>query len=113
MNSERRYHCPRQSRDSRAAKHWYTAECQGHKDQLHSGNGTKKAVPGRSNMRRFTAAGPEAHFDTGHIPIPQGLAMGLAPAPSLLHALVRECRDMGPTLAMEVTCIGSLGPSRW
>ena len=64
------------------------------------------------SMRRFTAAEPEAHLDTGHIPVPQGLAMGLAPAPSLLHALVRECRDMGPTLSMEVTCIGSLGPSR-
>ena len=63
-------------------------------------------------MRRFTAAEPEAHLDTGHIPVSQGLAMGLAPAPSLLHALVRECRDMGPTLSMEVTCIGSLGPSR-
>ena len=54
----------------------------------------------------------EAHLDTGHVPVTQGLAMGLAPAPSLLHALVRECRDMGPTLSMEVTCIGSLGPSR-
>ena len=64
------------------------------------------------SMRRFTAAEPEAHLDTGHIPVPQGLAMGLAPAPSLLHALVRECRDMSPTLSMEVTCIGSLGPSR-
>ena len=63
-------------------------------------------------MRRFTAAEPEAHPGTGHIPAYQGLAMGLAPAPSLLHALVRECRDMSPTLSMEVTCIGSLGPSR-
>ena len=55
-------------------------------------------------MRRFTAA----DLDIGHVPVTQGLA----PAPSLLHALVRECRDMGPTLSMEVTCIGSLGPSR-
>ena len=59
------------------------------------------------SMRRFTAAEPEAHLDTGHIPVSQGLAMGLAPAPSLLHALVRECRDMGPTLESRVS--GPLG----
>ena len=32
---------------------------------------------------------------------------GLAPAPSLLHALVRECRDMSPTLESRVS--GPLG----
>ena len=66
------------------------------------------------SMRRFTAADLEAHLDTGHIPVTQGLAMawamGLAPAPSLLlHALVvvRECRDMSPTLESRVS--GPLG----
>ena len=44
---------------------------------------------------------------TGHVPVTQGLAMGLAPAPSLLHALVRECRDMSPTLESRVS--GPLG----
>ena len=46
-------------------------------------------------------------YDTGHVPVTQGLAMGLAPAPSLLHALVRECRDMSPTLESRVS--GPLG----
>ena len=41
-------------------------------------------------MRRFTAA--PADFDTGLALVTQSLA----PAPSLLHARVRECRDMGP-----------------
>ena len=56
------------------------------------------------SMRRFTAADLEAHLDTGQAvtyrSLTQGLVTltGLAPAPSLLHALVRECRDMGPTL---------------
>ena len=51
------------------------------------------------SMRRFTAA----DLDTGHVPVTQGLA----PAPSLLHALVRECRDMDPTLESRVS--GPLG----
>ena len=51
------------------------------------------------SMRRFTAA----DLDAGHVPVTQGLA----PAPSLLHALVRECRDMGPTLESRVS--GPLG----
>ena len=63
------------------------------------------------SMRRFTAADLEAHLDTGQAvtyrSLTQGLAMGLAPAPSLLHALVRECRDMGPTLESRVS--GPLG----
>ena len=46
------------------------------------------------SMRRFTAA----DLDAGHVPVTQGLA----PAPSLLHALVRECRDMSPTLESRV-----------
>ena len=50
-------------------------------------------------MRRFTAA----DLDTGHVLVTQGLA----PALSLLHALVRECRDMGPTLESRVS--GPLG----
>ena len=54
-------------------------------------------------MRRFIAA----ELDTGHVPVTQGLA----PAPSLLswllYALVRECRDMGPTLESRVS--GPLG----
>ena len=59
------------------------------------------------SMRRFTAADLEAHLDTGHVPGTQGLVTCLAPAPSLLHALVRECRDMGPTLESRV--LGPLG----
>ena len=51
-------------------------------------------------MRRFTAA---EDSDTGLVLVTQGLA----PAPSLLHALVRECRDMGPTLESRVS--GPLG----
>ena len=58
-------------------------------------------------MRRFTAADLEAHLDTGHVPGTQGLVTCLAPAPSLLHALVRKCRDMGPTLESRVS--GPLG----
>ena len=50
-------------------------------------------------MRRFTAA----DLDTGHVPVTQGLA----PAPSLSEALLRECRDMGPTLESRVS--GPLG----
>ena len=53
-------------------------------------------------MRRFTAA----ELDTGHVPVTQGLA----PAPSLSEALLRECRDMGPTLESRVS--GPLAPSR-
>ena len=51
------------------------------------------------SMRRFTAA----DLDTGHVPVTQGLA----PAPSLSEALLRECRDMGPTLESRVS--GPLG----
>ena len=51
------------------------------------------------SMRRFTAA----DLDAGHVPVTQGLA----PAPSLLHALVRECCDMSPTLESRVS--GPLG----
>ena len=51
------------------------------------------------SMRRFTAA----ELDTGHVPVTQGLA----PAPSLSEALLRECRDMGPTLESRVS--GPLG----
>ena len=50
-------------------------------------------------MRRFTAA----DLDTGHVPVTQGLA----PAPSLSEALLRKCRDMGPTLESRVS--GPLG----
>ena len=39
----------------------------------------------------------------GHVPVTQGLA----PAPSLSEALLRECRDMGPTLESRVS--GPLG----
>ena len=56
------------------------------------------------SMRRFTAA-DIADLHTGHVPVTQGLR--LAPAPSLLHALVRECRDMSPTLESRVS--GPLG----
>ena len=51
------------------------------------------------SMRRFTAA----ELDIGHVPVTQGLA----PAPSLSEALLRECRDMGPTLESRVS--GPLG----
>ena len=51
------------------------------------------------SMRRFTAA----DLDTGHVPVTQGLA----PAPSLFEALLRECRDMSPTLESRVS--GPLG----
>ena len=51
------------------------------------------------SMRRFTAA----ELDTGHVPVTQGLA----PAPSLSEALLRKCRDMGPTLESRVS--GPLG----
>ena len=50
-------------------------------------------------MRRFIAA----ELDTGHVPVTQGLA----PAPSLSEALLRECHDMGPTLESRVS--GPLG----
>ena len=51
------------------------------------------------SMRRFTAA----DLDTGLVPV----TLGLAPAPSLSEALLRECRDMGPTLESRVS--GPLG----
>ena len=54
---------------------------------------------GEVGMRRFTAA----ELDIGHVPVTQGLA----PAPSLSEALLRECRDMGPTLESRVS--GPLG----
>ena len=51
------------------------------------------------SMRRFTAA----DLDTGHVPVTRGLA----PAPSLFEAPLRECRDMSPTLESRVS--GPLG----
>ena len=57
------------------------------------------------SMRRVIAAETRRArtLDTGHVPVTRGLA----PAPSLSEALLRECRDMGPTLESRVS--GPLG----
>ena len=51
----------------------------------------------------WTEVGP-GHESTHFLAL---VTQGLAPAPSLLHARVRECCDMGPTLGSRVS--GPLG----